>query len=388
MGTLDLNIAAMASRSTSRSSALTVERKPLAEPVTSSLDVLSQGTFLELLNWERKRSERSRKPFALMIAEFQESVPNGIVAKVLEVIACATRETDITGWYSEGDTLGTIFTEVGSLDAETMTKLRDRVSAAASAQLSPAQCEHVEFTFYRVPDEWNNHKPGKGTTVRLYPEVAEREDSRRFSLAMKRFMDVAGSMMALMIAAPVFFLIALAIKFTSKGPVFFRQERVGQHGVPFPCLKFRTMLVENDSKIHREYVEKLIRGEVSDEASKSGVFKIKNDPRITAVGGFLRKLSLDELPQFINVLKGEMSLVGPRPPIQYELEAYDLWHRRRVFEAKPGVTGLWQVRGRSRTTFDEMVRLDLQYARSWSLWLDVKILLETPRAVISGSGAH
>jgi lipopolysaccharide/colanic/teichoic acid biosynthesis glycosyltransferase len=147
------------------------------------------------------------------------------------------------------------------------------------------------------------------------------------------------------------------------------------------------MHVNNDAKIHQEYVSKLIRGDAAPNG-ESGVFKITNDPRVYSVGQFLRNSSFDELPQFFNVLKGEMSLVGPRPPIPYELEAYDLWHRRRVLEAKPGITGLWQVKGRSSTTFDEMVRLDLQYARSWSLWLDFRILLATPRAVFSRKGAY
>ncbi len=119
-----------------------------------------------------------------------------------------------------------------------------------------------------------------------------------------------------------------------------------------------------------------------------GVFKLVGDTRITRVGAFLRKTSLDELPQFINVLRGEMSLVGPRPPIPYEVENYQVWHRRRLLEAKPGITGLWQVSGRSRVTFDEMVRLDLRYARDCSPWMDIKILLRTPLAVVLGEGAH
>ena len=118
------------------------------------------------------------------------------------------------------------------------------------------------------------------------------------------------------------------------------------------------------------------------------VYKMKNDPRVTRVGRFLRRLSLDELPQFFNVLKGDMSLVGPRPPLAYEYEEYDVWHRRRVLEIKPGITGLWQVNGRSRVGFDDIVRLDLRYARGWSLWLDLKILAQTPRAVLFGDGAY
>jgi lipopolysaccharide/colanic/teichoic acid biosynthesis glycosyltransferase len=158
----------------------------------------------------------------------------------------------------------------------------------------------------------------------------------------------------------------------------------------FTFLKFRSMYVNNDASIHKEYVQQLIAGEAERNGNENGegVFKITNDPRITSIGKVLRRASLDELPQFINVLRGEMSLVGPRPPVAYEVEAYDVWHRRRILEAKPGITGLWQVNGRSRVKFDDMVRLDLQYAKTWSPWLDVKILLRTPGAVISGGGAY
>jgi lipopolysaccharide/colanic/teichoic acid biosynthesis glycosyltransferase len=151
------------------------------------------------------------------------------------------------------------------------------------------------------------------------------------------------------------------------------------------------MYVNNDPTIHKEYVSRLIAGEpdvAQKEGNKAKLYKIKNDPRVTRFGKFLRKTSMDELPQFFNVLKGEMSLIGPRPPVPYEFERYDVWHRRRVLEIKPGITGLWQVSGRSRMSFDDMVRLDLQYARSWSLWLDLKILLQTPAAVLMGDGAY
>jgi lipopolysaccharide/colanic/teichoic acid biosynthesis glycosyltransferase len=148
------------------------------------------------------------------------------------------------------------------------------------------------------------------------------------------------------------------------------------------------MHVNNDPTAHKEYVRQLIAGQPDGKratANSDGVYKITNDPRITKIGAFLRRSSLDEVPQFINVLLGEMSLVGPRPPIAYEVEAYDLWHRRRVLEAKPGITGLWQVHGRSRVTFDEMVRLDLHYAKTWSPWMDVKILFRTPGAMFGGA---
>jgi lipopolysaccharide/colanic/teichoic acid biosynthesis glycosyltransferase len=194
----------------------------------------------------------------------------------------------------------------------------------------------------------------------------------------------------LILLAPLFGLIALVIKLTSEGPVLYRQSRLGHYGKKFELLKFRSMRKDCDCRIHQEYVSKFIAGQVPGQNGNgsSPTFKIQGDPRVTSIGQFLRKTSLDEVPQFWNVLVGEMSLVGPRPPLDYEFKAYSLWHRRRVLEIKPGITGLWQVEGRSRTQFDEMVRLDLKYARAWSLWLDLKILARTPAAVVSGDGAH
>jgi lipopolysaccharide/colanic/teichoic acid biosynthesis glycosyltransferase len=151
------------------------------------------------------------------------------------------------------------------------------------------------------------------------------------------------------------------------------------------------MHVATTPEIHREYVKNFIAGRAEPNSSNGDhgrVYKLTNDPRVTWIGKFMRRTSLDEIPQFWNVLMGQMSLVGPRPPIGYEIEAYDVWHRRRLLEVKPGITGLWQVHGRSRTTFDDMVRLDLRYSRTCSLISDFKILLQTPRAVFSGDGAY
>jgi lipopolysaccharide/colanic/teichoic acid biosynthesis glycosyltransferase len=205
----------------------------------------------------------------------------------------------------------------------------------------------------------------------------------------KRALDIIGSLCLLTVLAPLFAAIAALIKLTSRGPVFFRQARIGENARPFTMLKFRSMRVNASASLHQEYVTSFIKGGAVPAASKSAaqVYKLTNDPRITPLGNFLRRTSLDELPQLWNVLCGSMSLVGPRPPLQYELDQYQRWHCRRVLEAKPGMTGLWQVAGRSRTTFDEMVRLDLRYARTCSLWNDVKILLATPGAVIAGKGA-
>ncbi len=224
-------------------------------------------------------------------------------------------------------------------------------------------------------------------------EMNERKRASRFA---KRALDITGSLLCLVFALPFFIAIPVLIKLMSKGAVLFKQERVGLHGKPFTFLKFRSMRAGQSDEIHRKYVKELIRGAGSAPAAgkkgKAGagqkVYKIRHDPRVTALGRFLRKSSLDELPQFINVLKGEMSFVGPRPPITYEVNEYDIWHLRRILDVKPGITGLWQVKGRSSTSFDEMVRLDLQYARTWSLWMDFKIILRTPLAILTGKGAY
>jgi lipopolysaccharide/colanic/teichoic acid biosynthesis glycosyltransferase len=204
-------------------------------------------------------------------------------------------------------------------------------------------------------------------------------------------MDIAGSVIALVVFSPVLIAIAIAIKLTSAGPVLFSQNRIGKYGREFRFLKFRSMYTENSTSIHEDYVRQLITGDAA--AVRSGgpqetVYKLTHDPRITPLGKSLRRTSLDELPQFLNVLRGDMSLVGPRPPIVYEVDCYDMWHKQRLLSVKPGITGLWQVNGRSRIRFDDMVRLDLKYARSWSVWLDIQILLRTPRAMFSGDGAY
>jgi lipopolysaccharide/colanic/teichoic acid biosynthesis glycosyltransferase len=207
---------------------------------------------------------------------------------------------------------------------------------------------------------------------------------------MKRAIDIVGGTLLALLCLPFCVLIALLVKATSKGPVLFRQQRVGQHGKQFTFLKFRSMDVDNDHSVHKEFVTQMITRELDRDKSErnQGVYKLTSDKRITRLGKFLRRTSLDELPQFINVLRGDMSLVGPRPPIPYELAAYQTWHRRRLLEVKPGITGLWQVTGRSTVDFDEMVRLDLRYATSWTPWLDLRILIRTPAAVIKGSGAY
>lgn len=214
--------------------------------------------------------------------------------------------------------------------------------------------------------------------------------NRRTYFACKRAIDLLLSIAALILLAPVMVLIAVVIRLDSPGPILFKQMRVGQGGRPFTFYKFRTMFHNADPEIHRRYVQAFIRHQAPANGgsgeSATPVFKLTHDPRITRVGHILRRASLDELPQLFNVIKGDMSLVGPRPPLPYEVEEYQPWHMERLATV-PGITGWWQVRGRSRVSFDEMVSLDLEYIANQSLWLDFKILLLTIPAVIGGDGA-
>ncbi len=202
----------------------------------------------------------------------------------------------------------------------------------------------------------------------------------------KSVVDVVVSILALLVLLPLFILIMLAIKLTSEGPVFVRQTRLGYHAKPFQFLKFRSMYKGSNSRIGKEYVERLISGGFG-KMGETPVYKIGADPRITPIGRVLRRTSLDELPQFINVLLGQMSLVGPRPALPYEWQCYEDWHKKRL-SCRPGITGLWQVRGMSGTTFNEMVMLDLEYIKSQSIFLDLKILVRTPRIVLTGAGTY
>lgn len=204
--------------------------------------------------------------------------------------------------------------------------------------------------------------------------------------AAKRFIDVVASGLGLLLLSPFLLLVAGIVRLESRGPALFRQERLGHNGEPFTFYKFRTMRDGNDPTIHKQYVESLITQPSDELKGDGGAFKIENDPRVTRIGGFLRRTSIDELPQLINVLLGHMSLVGPRPPIAYEAELYSERAKRRL-ECKPGITGLWQVSGRCETTFEEMVDLDIHYIETWSLLLDMQILMRTPWAVIDGKGA-
>jgi lipopolysaccharide/colanic/teichoic acid biosynthesis glycosyltransferase len=404
--------------------------------------LLEKEHFLNRMRQERLRSERSGSPLSLVIIDSAEMLDfmieknsvsrRHLTRHIAGVLKNSTRESDVKGWYDRGkvailtldtDELGA-HTLAGNLthrihsyngEAHTFPK-RDLMQFVSISSLevngsylgkgndlaqSPGQSliaeqnYRVEFSLPEA-DQSVNLLGARAVdlAVTKWPfsfEILNQTQMRDLQLKIKRFIDVIGSLAGIILAAPLILIIAAFVKITSPGPVLFRQERFGYLGKPFTFLKFRSMKVDCDASLHKEYVKKLIKGEcdtINKGTEEEPLYKITDDPRVTPIGKFLRKTSLDELPQFFNVLKGDMSLVGPRPPIAYECDIYKGWHCRRVLEVKPGITGLWQVSGRSSTTFDEMVRLDLSYARNWSLWFDFKIILKTFWAVLSTKGGY
>jgi len=373
----------------------------LVESISDAIASVDQGalneeTFKRVIAIERKRTERSKSPFVLMLLEVTNQQNSEKTKRSLECIVAALlvacRDTDLVGWYKDGCIVGVMFTGLAVSDKHSiLSAILNRVSETLRNELTFEQFSQISISFHLFPDDWENDKPGRPSNSALYPDLTNHDNGRKSLLIVKRAIDLVGCAALTLICLPLFLVIAIAVRLSSKGPILFRQERVGQFGQIFTFLKFRSMYVNNDHTVHREFVTKLIVEESVGglpSGNRQGVYKLTNDKRVTPIGKFLRRTSLDELPQLINVLRGDMSLVGPRPPIPYELAAYQVWHRRRVLEVKPGITGLWQVTGRSRVKFDEMVRLDLRYATTWTPWLDLIILLRTPVAVIRGSGAY
>jgi exopolysaccharide biosynthesis polyprenyl glycosylphosphotransferase len=347
-----------------------------------------------MLRLERKRCERSRDSFMLLLLEapdlFQGRSGSWVLQKIARAISASTRETDVFGWYEKECTLGLIVSQVGPSPCANSGLVTSRIALALQESLPIELFDSLKLRVRIFPDD-SDDEIGKGKEFTFYRDFSRNHDIRRNAHRLKRMIDIVVSGLALIALSPIMLLLALLVKCTSRGPVLFRQRRVGRYGAAFTFLKFRSMYSNNDPSIHREYVARHIAGNVhanGAEGTNKVAYKLVNDPRITPLGKILRKSSLDELPQLLNVLAGEMSLVGPRPPVPYEFERYDTWHKRRIFEVKPGITGLWQIKGRSKTTFDEMVRLDLRYIKAWSLWLDLKIILQTPRVVVSGDGAY
>ncbi len=349
--------------------------------------VLGEALFKDALLRETRRGDRGSRPCVALVVDAgagSQSLEPAAWVSIIRAMETVKRDYDVIGWLEPGSLLGLLVPEVKAVGMA--CELTQRVRLAIADALGERALATLSIRMYAHGGEpgLDSNIPSIGVLLEAFIEARQRNG---YDLA-KRCLDVLGSLIVLLLIAPVLAAIVVAVTWTSPGPALFTQLRIGRKGKPFTILKFRTMYVDAGHAIHNDYVTWFITSSGQQGRQGDEVFKITNDPRITRVGSFLRKTSLDELPQFWNVLRGDMSLVGPRPPLPFEVEQYQPWHRRRVLEAAPGITGLWQVMGRSRTTFDEMVRLDLRYARKRSLWTDLKILAATPRAVVSGKGAH
>ena len=346
-------------------------------------DALPSNDFLKHLDREKRRSERSKAALSLVLYRVDETggVNEKHADRFLEVLHSAKRETDILGHV--GDRLLAVLCP--DTDAQGtkgfLLKIEDRAGKLPFDAVAATYPDHLFESFAN----------GTRTQPALQPFlVADANGKGCDGYALKRGLDIVGALVALCALMPLMLVVAAAIALSSRGPVIFRQTRLGRGGVPFTFYKFRSMVVNVDDRIHREFVASLIKGGPAEGAATEGTpapYKLQSDPRVTRIGRFIRKTSIDELPQFFNVLKGDMSLVGPRPPIPYEAAHYQSWHLRRILTIKPGITGLWQVEGRSKVTFNEMVRMDLRYIRDCSPALDLKILLKTVLVVVSCEGA-
>lgn len=341
-----------------------------------STELVDRAAFLRQLQREKRRSDRSKNPISLALLKIEPRTSD----ELLSLILGAKRETDLVCMFEPG-TFALLLLDT------------DRAGTDGFLRKLARREPDLPFstTSGTYPDELFRAIEGLRPDLHEFREIVVDEAPGPVpTYPLKRLLDVAGAVVGLVFALPIMLVTALAINLTSPGPVIFRQTRLGAKGRPFAFYKFRSMHCDNDDRIHRQFVTSLIQGEhdtINQGDEKQPRYKLKKDPRITRVGRFIRMTSIDELPQLWNVLKGDMSLVGPRPPLAYEVECYQSWHLRRVLDLRPGITGPWQVYGRSRTSFDEMVRLDLGYLRKVSLAYDLKLIAATAKAVVRRDGA-
>jgi lipopolysaccharide/colanic/teichoic acid biosynthesis glycosyltransferase len=374
--------------------------------------IYSISQFAAALERERARADRNGHQISVALIQVDPSA-GARTTHLLEVLHDRLRVMDEAGWY-DGSQVGVLMPYTSCEGAWHVVADLCRLMGGA---LSPSDCR-----VYLYPCEWppggNGQRRPEGTCSigclgRLVqrpaapPAAAEcpgvsvvRAASVRAGSApepacvyplegqpgaglsaWQRGLDIVCAGLGLVVLAPVFLVTALLVRFVSSGPAFFKQVRIGRGGKPFVLWKFRTMVVNADSSVHRRHVAEQIRGRGNNGEAAQPMTKLEHDPRVIPFGGILRRTCIDELPQLLNVLRGEMSLVGPRPPIPYEVSEYRRWQKRRL-DAVPGLTGLWQVSGKNRLTFDEMVRLDIRYSRTKSFWMNVKIILRTPGVIL------
>ncbi len=357
--------------------------KRLTVTPTSASHMLAKSQFFRQLQLEKRRTDRSKAPLSLIV--FYTGAADGQrihhLKQLAELLQRSKRETDILGYLGE-HRLALLLPDTNGVGVETLIRnLRGRAGDLEYSTSSGTYPDQV-FDGLLAPQT---------APTEVFPLLIEDgPNTSSASAFLKRAVDLAGATALIVLLSPLMAVTALAIAMTSRGPVIFRQVRLGRRGAPFVFYKFRSMITNADDHIHREYVQNLINGrhqEFNQGDVEDPLYKLKADPRVTRVGALIRVTSIDELPQLFNVLIGDMSLVGPRPPLLYEAEKYQSWHLRRVLEIRPGITGLWQVEGRSKTSFDDMVRLDLRYIRNCSMLLDIKILLKTVAVVLRRDGA-
>jgi len=356
--------------------------------------VHSPGEFASILHRERDRADRTGQEFSMAVFEVGNGSRKTHAARnLVPILIHRIRSTDAIGWLADGR-IGAVLPHTRP---ERAWKFVANIRKAYNGSPPP------ECLVYAYPSSWlpsnDGNPPPNPRSLRKTPEpgktgdsgilfsrvestdrarpIEELESHILFRIPLwKRAIDIAGSLVALLLLSPLLLLVALLIKIVSPGPVLFRQKRVGYLGRVFTLWKFRTMHVNADTTLHQNYLRELIRNEKEMTKLDHG-----RDPRIIPLGNLLRATGIDELPQLINILLGDMSLVGPRPCLPYEAYEYHPWQMRR-FDAVPGLTGLWQVSGKNRTTFAEMMRLDIGYARKRAFLLDVMIVLKTIPAIV------
>jgi lipopolysaccharide/colanic/teichoic acid biosynthesis glycosyltransferase len=362
--------------------------------------IYSTDKFRTILERERARADRTGKEFSFVVFDLENADKDYSTTRHLtSVLSRRLRLTDEVGWF-DNELIGVC---LAYTSAEGASKFAEDVSQRMNS-VAP-----LSYKIYSYPLDWLRGAKGDfGEPPPPIPASGEIPSSRlqpikdsfhrsmalrwtdllfvRRIPAWKRGIDIVGSLLGIMLSAPVMLLIAFGIKLTSPGPIIFRQRRIGYRGENFMMYKFRSMTVKANDNLHADYISKLISNTAA--RNSDGLLKIKDDSRITLIGKFIRKWSLDELPQLFNVLKGDMSLVGPRPDPYYAIPHYARWYYRRIMETKPGITGLWQVEGRSRVPFEEMVRMDIRYCLSLSFICDCKLILRTFKAVLSRIGAY
>ena len=376
--------------------------------------ICSESEFIAILKRERERSDRTGQEFSLLIFNpGPEKTDEKKMKLLLRSLIRRLRSIDEAGWMKAGR-IGVLLPGAALEGANGFAETIQEQNRDTLANLEydvlhyPEDCPADLFSRNQRPADIRMENPGRqnaredGRAVRHEtPPPSPSENRKRNSLFQrgngngfpsirtfcvrnvplwKRSMDIIGSFLGLFIVSPLFLFISALIKTASPGPVFFKQERIGYGGKPFTLYKFRTMKCDSDPGCHKQYLSELINSSIQCSFEKP-MNKLDDDPRIIPFGHFLRKSCLDELPQLINVFLGHMSLVGPRPPIQYEVDEYIDWHKERL-DILPGMTGLWQVNGKNNLTFKQMVSLDIQYIKKLSLWFDLEILLKTPMAII------